>query len=391
MGRKGEGVEIRERSIRLSFTIDGKQERQTLKVDGIPLLPTPANVKYARRLAIEIKDKIRHGTFSMAEYFPAAGGVATLSVESWLNTWLDTLRVEASTKAGYAAAAKFWSTTHCDKQETPMGTLALRSLKLTHIRTAIAKRPDLSGKTINNYVAVLRDALALAVDDKLLTENPAADVPRATYQKALPDPFSRDESNCIIDAAKQLPEQVWNMVEFWFWTGLRTSEILGLTWDNVDLASGRILIASTFVRGEQKDRTKTAVARTVILSSRAKDALHRQRAHTQVSGGKVFRDPRYGEGWATEDTFRRVYWASILKRLGIRYRRPYNMRHSYATAMLMAGMTPAFCAKQLGHSVEVFLNTYAKWLDGDQDALEMARLETSISASAATAMKHVAK
>jgi len=169
------------------------------------------------------------------------------------------------------------------------------------------------------------------------------------------------------------------MIEFWFWSGLRTSEILGLTWDNVDLASGRILIASTFVRGEQKDRTKTAVARTVILSSRAKDALQRQRAHTQVSGGKVFRDPRYGEGWATEDTFRRVYWASILKRLGIRYRRPYNMRHSYATAMLMAGMTPAFCAKQLGHSVEVFLNTYAKWLDGDQDALEMARLEASLS------------
>jgi integrase len=53
------------------------------------------------------------------------------------------------------------------------------------------------------------------------------------------------------------------------------------------------------------------------------------------------------------------------------------MRHSYATAMLMAGMTPAFCAKQLGHSVEVFLNTYAKWLDGDQDALEMARLEAT--------------
>lgn len=67
--------------------------------------------------------------------------------------------------------------------------------------------------------------------------------------------------------------------------------------------------------------------------------------------------------------------------MGIRYRRPYNMRHTYATAMLMAGMTPAFCAKQLGHSVEVFLNTYSKWMDGAQDDREMARLEAALDSS----------
>jgi integrase len=73
-----------------------------------------------------------------------------------------------------------------------------------------------------------------------------------------------------------------------------------------------------------------------------------------------------------------LFWARMLKRLGIRYRRPYNMRHTYATAMLMAGMAPAFCAKQLGHSVEVFLGTYAKWIDGSHNDLEMARLESSL-------------
>ncbi|WP_367873062.1 hypothetical protein [Trinickia violacea] len=55
------------------------------------------------------------------------------------------------------------------------------------------------------------------------------------------------------------------------------------------------------------------------------------------------------------------------------------MRHSYATAMLMAGMTPAFCAKQLGHSVEMFLTTYSKWIDGEQNEMEMARLESALS------------
>jgi integrase len=232
---------------------------------------------------------------------------------------------------------------------------------------------------VNNYVSVLRDGLALAVKDKLLTANPVDDVPRAKHQKPLPDPFSREESECIISEAARADEgQIHNMVETWFWTGLRTSEILGLEWANVDFPSGTALIASALVHGEQKDRTKTSVARVVHLNSRAQAALQRQREFTQVGGARVFQDPRYSADWKSEEAFQRVYWKRMLKRLGIRYRRPYNMRHSYATAMLMAGMTPAFCARQLGHSVEVFLQTYAKWLDGNQNDIEMARLEAAL-------------
>lgn len=55
------------------------------------------------------------------------------------------------------------------------------------------------------------------------------------------------------------------------------------------------------------------------------------------------------------------------------------MRHTCATMVLMASITPAFCAKQLGHSVEMFLRTYAKWIDGDQNDLEMQRLEAALS------------
>ena len=46
--------------------------------------------------------------------------------------------------------------------------------------------------------------------------------------------------------------------------------------------------------------------------------------------------------------------------------------------MLMAGMTPAFCAAQLGYSVGMLLGTYARWLDGEHNAMEMGRLEASL-------------
>jgi integrase len=175
------------------------------------------------------------------------------------------------------------------------------------------------------------------------------------------------------------PGQVHNLIEFWFWTGLRTSEIFGLKWSSIDLNRKEAVISEAMVRGQHKDNTKTSVARTVKLNSRAFAAIQRQRQHTQMTGGAVFMDPRYTEPWIEERAFRRSYWTLMLKTLGIRYRRPYNMRHSYATAMLMAGMTPAFCAGQLGHSVEMFLRTYAKWVKGSQDDAEMQRLEDRLS------------
>ena len=53
-------------------------------------------------------------------------------------------------------------------------------------------------------------------------------------------------------------------------------------------------------------------------------------------------------------------WRPVLKALGVRYRPPYNCRHTYATICLMSGMNPAFISQQLGHSVQMLLFTYAR-------------------------------
>jgi integrase len=164
------------------------------------------------------------------------------------------------------------------------------------------------------------------------------------------------------------------------WAGMRTSEIFGLRWANVDLASRSVLVAEAVVRGRQKDNTKTNTVRTTVkLNSVAFAAITSQKQHTFLGGDFVFNDPRYNIPWVDERAFRRSYWTPSLKRLGIRYRRPYNMRYTYATIMLMAGMNHSFCAKQLGHSPEVFQRTYSKWLDGRQNDAEMGHLEAALS------------
>jgi integrase len=186
MGRTGLGIEVRERSIRLSFTFEGAAQRRTLTLNGKPLAPTPANIKHAQRVAAEIRDKIRHGTFSLAEYFPDDADTGPLTVAVQLDRWRNSQRLEKSTLAGYDSAIRFW---------TPLvGEKPVRGLVHSDILTALATRPDLSGKTVNNYVSVLRESLDLAVLDRIIPANPAGAVPRAKHQKPPPDPFSREEA-----------------------------------------------------------------------------------------------------------------------------------------------------------------------------------------------------
>ncbi|HEX7439829.1 MAG TPA: integrase, partial [Caldimonas sp.] len=89
----------------------------------------------------------------------------------------------------------------------------------------------------------------------------------------------------------------------------------------------------------------------------------------------IFLDPKDNERWRNDEPPRKTYWNPTLKRLGIRRRNPYETRHTYATMLLMAGATPAWSAKQLGHAVEVFCRKYARWIDGPANAFEINKVE----------------
>lgn len=142
------GVEIRESGIRLSFAYVGKRIRRTLLVEGKAIAPTPANIRYANRLLAEIKLKIRTGSFVLGEYFPEGGTVAAgNTVAEQLDHWLSVKVAENSTLAGYLSAVKFW--------KPFIGEMQLSRPRHSDILRAIKSRPDLSGKTVNNYVSAL--------------------------------------------------------------------------------------------------------------------------------------------------------------------------------------------------------------------------------------------
>lgn len=139
---------------------------------------------------------------------------------------------------------------------------------------------------------------------------------------------------------------------------------------------------TNIVYDEESEVTKTAKARKVKLNSLSKEALQRQRARTALKSEYFFNDPSTNKLWVYKKfTDIRTYWQITLKRCGLRYRRPYNMRHTYATLGLMSGANPGFLAKQPGHSKQMFFAVYADWIDGESDDREMAKIEAAIKAN----------
>lgn len=292
-----------------------------------------------------------------------------------LDRWVRVHDLKPSTRKQYKTRIEgYW--------KHRLRNVPIDEVRYSDILEALSVGSFKSAKSRNNELCLLRGAFEMAVRDGSIAKNPCDGITGKKVQRKPPDPFSMDESELIIEHLKaHRPEPVANFIEFMFFTGLRTGEGIALKWNNVDLRKREILVeAGRSVPGDEADTTKTSQARIVLLNARAFQALQRQQAHTFLKGGNVFEDPKSGSAWKYQTvTDVRSFWAITLKRLGIRYRRPYNMRHTYATIGLMSGAKPGFLAKQLGHGLQMFFNVYATWLSSTDDQLEIAKVDAAIT------------
>ncbi|MEO6918373.1 MAG: DUF3596 domain-containing protein [Collimonas sp.] len=347
-------------------------------LDNSPLPPTPANIKYAMRVAIEIKDKIRTNQFLYAEYFPhstRAPKIISDSLGEYIDKWFAQLELKPSTLSEYRRNMNnFW--------KPMLGHLPLKSVMHSDITGALKLGTWKSNRTRNNVLYMLSSVFNLAVADGKISRNPCSTIESAAWQKKNPDPFNLEQTNRIIASMlKHYHEQISNYYEFMFFSGLRTGEGIGLDWSSIDFENQMVIVKQAFVRGEMVD-TKTSSERTVKLTSRAMEALKRQKAWTFLDkSGRVFHNPNTNRPWAKEQNIREIYWSPTLSLLGIRYRRPYCTRATYATIGLMSGARPAYMAAQLGHGLDVFYRDYAKWINDQDDDREMIKIEAQINST----------
>ena len=168
-------------------------------------------------------------------------------------------------------------------------------------------------------------------------------------------------------------------------TGMRRGEVLGLRWEDVDFAGRALSIVQTLttVRGDKHiGPPKTGKSRRrVSIDAVTLDALKAHRKRQRVEriaaadvwsneGDLVFTD-ELGEPVhpnRLSQSFDRIVREAELPRI-----RLHDLRHSYATLALKAGVHPKIVSERLGHStIAITLDLYSHVAQGlDADAAEL--------------------
>lgn len=371
MGRDGRGVKgASESTIEITFMYRGVRCRER-----IALKPTPANLKRAEQHRAAVLHAIASNCFDYAKTFPGSKNAAKFAscpgevqiVSEYLDKWLDRQKkqLKASTYDGYRKIVLGYLTPW-------FGELTLAALKRKDVRDKLDAH-DASNKTLGNIQSVLRAALTDAVGDELIPANPLEGY---AYTKTEPpkeeddiDPFTRDEQTAILAA---MEGQGRNLVQFALWTGLRTSELVALDWSDIDFIRGTVRVMRALTqKAKAPEIPKTSAGRREVKLLRgALDALAAQKQYTWLAGMEVFQNPQTGERWAGDQPIRKTLWRRALKKAGVRYRYPYQTRHTYASMMLSAGEHPMWVAGQMGHKDWTMIaRRYGRWMpDADTQA-----------------------
>jgi len=164
------------------------------------------------------------------------------------------------------------------------GHLELLALTTQGIRQWLGSL-TVSNKRINNILIPLRGMLEDAFADGAIERNPMDRIKNLEVREEEPEPFTFEEQQRILAV---LPDQGRNLIQFAFWTGLRTSELIALEWGDIDPVRDYVYVQRACVRGVIKHPKTNAGKREILLLPLALEALENQRPFTFKEGKRVF-------------------------------------------------------------------------------------------------------
>lgn len=371
------GITIRgekgDQRIQIAFSYEGTECRELMPPGSI----SKAAIAHTVGLRHEIQRKITDKTFVYADYFPDSpkvkkfgpvGGrvlIGTLLAEQLgiYEKMAADKSLSPSTLNGYRKSIngermKRWSDVSLSECTQPELYNWIRDLGVT-------------AKFARNLLTPLRSVLEDALNAGLIKSNPFNEIELSKLLKKtaknsdyVVEPFSSDERAAIIDAARADERP---MIQFWFNAGLRPGEMIALRWGKIDFKSATALIDLNVVMRTEKGPKTSAGIRRVDLNEDAISALSAQKLISMSRGEHVWLNPSTNTPWETDAQIRKTLWIPLLKRSGVKYRNPYQARHSFASAALTAGgCNPWYLAQQLGHAdVEMVFRVYGKFIHKD--------------------------
>jgi integrase len=244
---------------------------------------------------------------------------------------------------------------------------------------------EVSIYSANKALIKLKAALALAAEDHEFRPPAMPTGLQRQRDKARKAVLAPDEVARLLAAARDdLDKGVYYAAPFLM--GTRPSEQLGLFWDDVDFESNVIRIRRIQLRyGALSEFTKTEAGRRDIpMSPMLREMLLAWRVRCPRKDGaleRVFPAPGAPRAWPLPreggggplvyGSFRKRYWAPMLKRLGLPAVTPHSARHSFISTLQAQGVEVGLVAKLAGHkSAVVTLSHYTHAMRGGEDAVK---------------------
>lgn len=381
---KHKGVEIHGNSLRISFMWRKRRCRETL---GLPV--TKANIKHAAQLRAAVLHEIKIGTFDYARHFPESKHAGNYSnvrderlgalVERYKK--LKAVDITEETERRYG-----WALDICIDLlgKDRLGSVLLPE-DIQKLRVDLIA--DRATSTVNHYLATLSGFLQWCEANGYCRAGLAGACTRFTMSDRDPDPLTKAEFDLLVTRGCLHPADR-AAITLAVYTGLRPGELCALAREDIDLERGQLHIRRSITANGQFKVPKTNKPRVVLLFPPAFEAcqqllaipskvpqqaveVHLNRHETRtdhitplisptIQARKTIVNPWFvPTAWNTK-------WSNIQRRAGIRPRRPYQTRHTYACWCLTARGNLAFIAKQMGHKdFTMLVEVYAKWMDDE--------------------------
>lgn len=321
------------------------------------------------------------------------------------------INLQNSTKENYL---HLW---HHNIEDTPLGRKQVCDVKKSDILSFygyLYNDRNMALTTLQLYQNILYPAFQLAVDDNILRINPCKGCMKNYVQGSMNSnkvPLSNDEENLLIEFVEQdeYYYRLYPLIVLILETGVRISEALGLTWDDIDFKNKKLSINHQVLYRKNGERCryyaslpKTKKTREIPLSQKAIDALKLQRDSTyfiskysefEVDGysGFVFINRSNSGKPPTPNTITRSLHCITSACNKWEYERAIDegrepivlpqfsshvLRHTFCSKMAVKGMNPKTLQDLMGHAniaVTLQVYTHLKYEELDK---EMRRIES---------------
>ena len=310
--------------------------------------------------------------------------ITTYTVSEYLTHWFSNHKndLSPSTRRRYAGIIE-------DKIIPALGNIKLKNLKPLHIQDFINSeqvngRKDnkktipasLSAATVAYEFRVLHNALQQAVDLEIINRNPADSVKRPRIVNNEVKILLEADVKRLLEATREL--YVYVPIFLAIFSGMRLGEILGLRWQDVDLEIGIIRVNQSncqfkvghpeFKEPKTKGSRRNIDVGISVINLLKQHKLEQEKWHAAADdawqGFDLVCSNR--DGSPINPPNLSSYFGNISKRLklGVTF---HGLRHTHASLLLKAGVSPKVVSERLGHSsIAITMDVYSHVMPGMQ-------------------------